>query len=412
MNTYNFVSGLSSIERMDAITKVDTATQADFNARITYLAKQLKTPTPSVREEVSTFLSHVNKELAKVVTPRIKEDMARRGDALQNEFNKVFPGPPEPLPPPSPQPTPPIPSPLMSPQPKPVVSFGSESVRAPLPSVRRKAVTVSESSVLTAQREEDEARRIVEKSTIPSSTLTTTGKTKAEDDVQKRCQAYLLSKMGGDSDFCTYWFESLVGLQYEKDTLVSYIVDPILYPGLQTGKTKGIILYGPPGTGKTALVKAIVNELNSKNRIKVFFYAPTPGELKSQYFGGTEQLIQEAFSCAGQMAANWSAANTKAGRRAKAVSVIFLDEVDTLAPSRQGTSGESTVFATTTVNALLQAMDGIRSEQSVVVVAATNYLENLDPAFVSRFNVKLKINLPTAESIETLLTQVRKRRRW
>lgn len=173
-------------------------------------------------------------------------------------------------------------------------------------------------------------------------------------NAEANCRAFVQQKFSQDSDFCTYWWENLMGMEDEKQLLLSYLVDPILYPGLQSTKTRGILLHGPPGTGKTALVKATINEINKQGRLKVHFIAPTPGELKSKYFGGTELLIRTAFRCA----AGLSSGTTAGGR--KVLAVIFIDEVDSLAPSRASSGGEDQASGAS-VNALLDAMDKVRS---------------------------------------------------
>ena len=210
-----------------------------------------------------------------------------------------------------------------------------------------------------------------------------------------RCPVEELSFASGTENACLT-FSSVQGNEAVKRDLINGFVNPLLYPGLFGKTTKGILLYGPPGTAKTVLAKASVNELSSrgKGNIRIHVFAPTASELKGKYFGEAEKNIKGMFSCASARACQ----STKEGVRS--ISVIFLDEVESLAGDRRN---DSTGFMTTTVNALLQAIEGVDSAPNVSVIAATNFPWTLDGAFLRRLPVQSFVDMPTADDIYGLI---------
>ena len=199
----------------------------------------------------------------------------------------------------------------------------------------------------------------------------------------------------GSSD-CIF-FDDVVGLLREKSIMRSSLIFPLKYPNLYPKASKGILIYGPPGTGKTFIVKAAVNELQLEDKnIGVLYFAPSPGDLKGKYVGETEKKIEELFTCASKKACE----HQTDCRGKKFISVIFMDEMDAIAPDR---SNDTTGLAANSVNTLLQMMDGIKSAPNVAVVAATNYPWNLDAAILRRFDTQLLIDLPDAMDMQRLL---------
>lgn len=196
------------------------------------------------------------------------------------------------------------------------------------------------------------------------------------------------------SEECKTWFNTIVGLSDVKKAFTDAFINPLKYPRLYGGVPKGLLLYGPPGVGKTAIVKAAINELQSQSDIKILFYAPTAGQLKGKYFGESEKSIRSLFECASKKACE----ETKE-EKSKVISVIFLDEVEALASRRDK---DSTGFMTTTVNALLTAIEGVESFPNVSVIAATNFPWNLDSAFLRRFSRQIYFDLPTSLDIYKL----------
>ena len=170
------------------------------------------------------------------------------------------------------------------------------------------------------------------------------------------------------------------GLKDVKQQLKEAIEWPIkykkIYEKIGIEPPKGILLYGPPGTGKTLLAKAVATEIGAN------FIAIKGPEIFSKYFGESEKTIREIFRKAKQVAP----------------SVIFFDEIDAIAP-RRGIGFHSEIYDSI-VNQLLAEMDGITTRGDVVVIAATNRPDILDPALLrpGRFDRIIYIPPPDYES--------------
>ena len=135
-------------------------------------------------------------------------------------------------------------------------------------------------------------------------------------------------------------------------------------------------MYGPPGTGKTLLVKAAVNELQIEDpNVSVLFFAPTGAELKGKYVGETEKRIVEAYRCASLAACQCEKNSGK-----KYISVIFIDELDSIARDR---NKDDTGLMANSVNTLLM-MDGIESPENVVKNWSNQSSWELDAAVLMR----------------------------
>ncbi|MDQ0564116.1 transitional endoplasmic reticulum ATPase [Rhizobium mesoamericanum] len=136
---------------------------------------------------------------------------------------------------------------------------------------------------------------------------------------------------------------------------------------------KGFLLFGPPGTGKTLLAKAVAREAEAN------FVATKSSDLLSKWYGESEQQVSRLFERARQVAPT----------------VIFIDEIDSLAPARGGGLGEPAVTERV-VNTLLAEMDGLEDMQGVVVMAATNRPNLLDPALLrpGRFDELVYVPVP------------------
>jgi SpoVK/Ycf46/Vps4 family AAA+-type ATPase len=142
---------------------------------------------------------------------------------------------------------------------------------------------------------------------------------------------------------------------------------------------KGLLLYGPPGTGKTQIARTLANETDLK------FIAASTADLKAGFVGQSGQKVKELFERA----------------REAAPSVLFLDELDIVAPARGGGGSD---FTQEIVGQLLQEMDGAKSQtQTVFVLAATNRLDQLDSAVLSRFPKKIEIPNPDNNARAQLL---------
>jgi transitional endoplasmic reticulum ATPase len=136
---------------------------------------------------------------------------------------------------------------------------------------------------------------------------------------------------------------------------------------------KGFLLFGPPGTGKTLLAKAVAREAEAN------FVATKSSDLLSKWYGESEQQVSRLFERARQVAPT----------------VIFIDEIDSLAPARGGGLGEPAVTERV-VNTLLAEMDGLEDMQGVVVMGATNRPNLLDPALLrpGRFDELVYVPVP------------------
>jgi SpoVK/Ycf46/Vps4 family AAA+-type ATPase len=189
------------------------------------------------------------------------------------------------------------------------------------------------------------------------------------------------------------FFDDLSGLSIQKKNIEDGFINPLIYPNLYPSIAKGMLFYGPPGTGKTLIAKAAVNELQTKSdKIRVLFYNPTGASLKGKYVGETEKNIIKYFKCANEDAENLENQYPDV----KYISIIFLDEVESIAGNR---SCDQSGIMTNSVNTLLQMIDGIDSPPKVSVIAATNYPWKLDSAILRRFTKRIFLDLPDAETI-------------
>jgi len=146
---------------------------------------------------------------------------------------------------------------------------------------------------------------------------------------------------------------------------------PEIFERLGIQPPKGVLLYGPPGTGKTLLAKAIASETNSH------FASISGPEIISKFYGESEGKLREIFDDAND----------------NAPAIIFIDEIDSIAPKREEVSGE---VERRIVAQLLSLMDGLESRGDVVVIAATNRPDSIDPALRrgGRFDRELEVGIP------------------
>jgi transitional endoplasmic reticulum ATPase len=144
-----------------------------------------------------------------------------------------------------------------------------------------------------------------------------------------------------------------------------------LFERLGIDPPKGVLLYGPPGTGKTLIAKAVANEAGAN------FYSIQGPEIMSKYYGQSEERLREKFDEA----------------QKNAPSVLFIDELDSIAPRREEVTGE---VERRVVAQLLTLMDGLTGRGQVIVIAATNREEAIDPALRrgGRFDREIEIGVP------------------
>ncbi|MEM0049284.1 MAG: CDC48 family AAA ATPase [Candidatus Bathyarchaeia archaeon] len=173
-------------------------------------------------------------------------------------------------------------------------------------------------------------------------------------------------------------YEDIGGLKEEIRKIREMVELPLKYPELfeRLGieAPKGVLLYGPPGTGKTLLAKAVANETNAA------FFSISGPEIMSKYYGESEARLREIFNQAEE----------------NAPSIIFIDEIDAIAPKREEVTGE---VERRVVAQLLALMDGLKPRGRVVVIGATNRPNALDPALrrPGRFDREIEIGVPNKQ---------------
>jgi len=146
---------------------------------------------------------------------------------------------------------------------------------------------------------------------------------------------------------------------------------PELFERLGVEAPKGVLLHGPPGTGKTLLARAVASETNAN------FLSIGGPEIMSKYYGESEERLRDVFKQAQE----------------NAPSIIFIDEIDSIAPKREEVTGEVEKRVT---SQLLSLMDGLQSRGKVVVIGATNRPNAIDPALrrPGRFDREIEIGVP------------------
>jgi len=184
-------------------------------------------------------------------------------------------------------------------------------------------------------------------------------------------------------------YEDIGGLKDElqrlRETIELPLRHPELFQKLGIEPPKGVLLYGPPGTGKTLIAKAVANESGAH-------FIPIAGpEIISKYYGESEQRLREVFEEA----------------RENSPSIIFIDELDSIAPRREEVTGE---VERRVVAQLLTMMDGLEERGQVVVIGATNRVDAIDVALrrPGRFDREIEIGVPTElDRIEILKIHTR-----
>ena len=173
-------------------------------------------------------------------------------------------------------------------------------------------------------------------------------------------------------------YEDIGGLRNEVQKVREMIELPLRHPeiferiGIEA--PKGVLLHGPPGTGKTLLAQAVANETNAN------YYSIAGPEIMSKFYGESEERLRDTFKQA----------------QDNAPSIIFIDELDSIAPKRDEVSGD---VEKRIVSQLLTLMDGLEARGKVVVIGATNRVNSIDPALrrPGRFDREIEIGIPDEE---------------
>lgn len=181
-------------------------------------------------------------------------------------------------------------------------------------------------------------------------------------------------------------FSDVAGEDEAKENLteiVDYLHDPTKYKEIGASMPKGILLVGPPGTGKTMLAKAVAGEAN------VPFFSISGSEFVEMFVGMGASKVRDLFSQA----------------KEKAPCIVFIDEIDAIGKKRDGSAFGGNDEREQTLNQLLTEMDGFGSNNGVMILAATNRPESLDPALTrpGRFDRRVPVELPDLEGREAIL---------
>ena len=181
-------------------------------------------------------------------------------------------------------------------------------------------------------------------------------------------------------------FDDVAGEDEAKENLtevVNYLHDPSKYQEIGASMPKGILLVGPPGTGKTMLAKAVAGEAN------VPFFSMSGSEFVEMFVGMGASKVRDLFKQA----------------KEKAPCIVFIDEIDAIGQKRSGGQYGGNDEREQTLNQLLTEMDGFDDNSGVIILAATNRPESLDPALTrpGRFDRRVPVELPDLKGREEIL---------
>lgn len=188
----------------------------------------------------------------------------------------------------------------------------------------------------------------------------------------------------GEIEVSAVTYEDIGGLKEElqrvRETIELPLKHPELFDRLGIDPPKGVLLYGPPGTGKTLIAKAVANEAGAN------FYSIQGPEIMSKYYGESEERLRQKFEEAEK----------------NSPSVIFIDELDSIAPKREEVTGE---VERRVVAQLLTLMDGLKARGNLIVIGATNREDAVDPALrrPGRFDREIEIGVPDRKGRKEVL---------
>ena len=181
-------------------------------------------------------------------------------------------------------------------------------------------------------------------------------------------------------------FSDVAGEDEAKEILqeiVDFLHNPAKYSEIGASMPKGALLVGPPGTGKTLLAKAVAGEAN------VPFFSISGSEFVEMFVGMGAAKVRDLFQQANE----------------KAPCIVFIDEIDTIGKKRDGAGFSGNDEREQTLNQLLTEMDGFDGRRGVMILAATNRPDSLDPALLrpGRFDRRVPVELPDLQGREDIL---------
>ncbi|KAF3451770.1 hypothetical protein FNV43_RR07866 [Rhamnella rubrinervis] len=191
-------------------------------------------------------------------------------------------------------------------------------------------------------------------------------------------------------------WENIAGYHQQKreieDTVLLALHNPEVYDNIaretrhkfESNRPRAVLFEGPPGTGKTSCARVIANQAGV-----LLLYVPLEVVL-SKYYGESENLLAKVFSLANELPNG---------------AIIFLDEVDSLAVARDSEMHEATRRV---LSVLLRQIDGFEQDKKVIVIAATNRKQDLDPALISRFDSMITFGLPDQQNRQEIAAKYAK----
>ncbi|KAK1297513.1 hypothetical protein QJS10_CPB15g01710 [Acorus calamus] len=209
-------------------------------------------------------------------------------------------------------------------------------------------------------------------------------------------RAYGLDELRGVPTTGIVSWDNIAGYDQQKreieDTILLALQSPEVYDDIaretrckfESNRPRAVLFEGPPGTGKTSCARIIANQAGVP-----LLYVPLE-VVMSKYYGESERLLGKVFSLANELPDG---------------AIIFLDEVDSFAATRDSEMHEATRRI---LSVLLRQIDGFEQDKRVVVIAATNRKQDLDPALISRFDSMITFGLPDAQNREKIAAQYAK----
>jgi len=197
-------------------------------------------------------------------------------------------------------------------------------------------------------------------------------------DTMIHCEGDPINREDEEDNLNDVGYEDIGGARKQLSQIRELVELPLRHPQLFKSvgikPPRGVLMYGPPGTGKTLIARAVANETGA------FFFLINGPEIMSKMAGDSESNLRKAFEQAEK----------------NAPAIIFIDEIDSIAPKRDKTNGE---VERRVVSQLLTLMDGMRSRANIVVIAATNRPNSIDPALrrFGRFDREVDIGIPDPE---------------